>query len=118
MGGDVLLRIAYSNRKVEKYFSDFGEMKKEIPAEWVRKIKKQIDRLAAADTFGDFLSLGLGHPEQLKGQDSGKYSIRITGNVRLIVRPADDGKTVVICEEITVEGVVDYHGDKETWYIS
>lgn len=111
------MRIAYANKRVEKYFSDYGEMKKTIPVEWVRTIKKHIDRLIAADTFGDFLTLGLGHPEPLKGKDNGKYSIHITGNVRLIVRPSDDGKTVVLCEELVVEGVVDYHGDKQTWYI-
>jgi proteic killer suppression protein len=115
-GGD-LLRIKYANRRVEKYFSDYSEMKKRIPADWVRTVKKHIDRLKAADTFGDFLSLNLGHPEPLKGKDIGKYSIRVTGNVRLIVRPSDDGKSVMICEEITMEGVVDYHGDKQTWYI-
>lgn len=112
-----LLRIKYANRRVEKYFSDYSEMKKRIPADWVRTVKKHIDRLKAADTFGDFLSLNLGHPEPLKGKDIGKYSIRVTGNVRLIVRPSDDGKSVMICEEITMEGVVDYHGDKQTWYI-
>lgn len=102
---------------MEKYFSDYSEMKKRIPADWVRTVKKHIDRLKAADTFGDFLSLNLGHPEPLKGKDIGKYSIRVTGNVRLIVRPSDDGKSVMICEEITMEGVVDYHGDRQTWYI-
>ena len=111
------MRISYTNKRVEKYFSDYNEMKKKIPAEWVRTIKKHIDRLKAADNFGVFLSLGLGHPEPLKGKDQGKYSIRVTGNVRLIIKLESDGKTVVFCEEIVMEGVVDYHGDKETWYI-
>ena len=111
------MKILYANKKVEKYFENYVEMKKKIPDDWVRAIKKHIDRLKAADTFGDFLSLRLGHPEQLKGKDAGKYSIRVTGNVRLIVQPSADGKSVVICEEVIVEGVVDYHGGKETWYI-
>ncbi len=110
--------IKYANKRVEKYFSDYSEMKKKIPAEWVRNIKKHIDRIKAAETFGDFLSLGLGHPEPLKGQEAGKYSIHVTGNVRLIVKPYDNGKAVIICEEIIMEGVVDYHGGKQTWYIS
>ena len=42
-------------------------MQKKIPADWVRSVKKTMDRLVAADKFGDFLSLGLGKPEQLKG---------------------------------------------------
>ena len=35
--------------------------------EWVRTIKKHMVRLEAAECFGDFLKLGLGKPEQLKG---------------------------------------------------
>lgn len=111
------MKIRYANKRVEKYFSDYTEMKKKIPSDWVRTIKKHIDRLKAAETFGNFLSLNLGHPEQLKGKDQGKYSRRVRGNVRLIFRPEDDGKAALICEEIVMEGVVDYHGGKQTWFI-
>lgn len=111
------MRITYKNRKVGRYFEDYGEMKKQIPAEWVRTIKKHIDRLMAAEKFGDFLTLNLGHPEPLKGKDAGKYSVRITGNIRLILKPADHSDSVMLCEEIEIEGVADYHGGKETWYI-
>lgn len=112
------MQITYANKKVERFFEDYGEMKKSIPADWVRTIKKHMDRLRAAETFGDFLKLNLGHPEPLKGENSGKYSVRITGNVRLIMRPNETGDAVMICEEVEMEGVVDYHGGKEKWYIS
>ena len=111
------LRITYANARVKRYFEDYGEMKKKIPVQWVRTVKKHIERLKAADTFGDFLKLNLGHPEPLKGNNAGKYSVRITGNVRLIMKPNETGDAVMICEEIEMEGVVDYHGGKESWYI-
>ena len=41
------MRIGYYNQKVEKIFLDFGKMGRKIPAEWVRKIKQHLDRLAA-----------------------------------------------------------------------
>ena len=113
--GDEHLRITYANKNVEKYFTDYREMQKKISFDWVRTIKKHVERLKAAETFGDFLKVGLGHPEPLKGKDAGKYSVHITGNVRLIMQPK--GEAVVICEVIEMEGVVDYHGDQETWYI-
>lgn len=115
--GDGQLRITYASPKVARYFEDYGEMRKKISLEWVRTIKKHIDRLQAMDNFGNFLKLNLGHPEPLQGKDKGKYSLHITGNVRLIIKPSDDGKSVMICNEIEVEGVVDYHGSKESWYI-
>ncbi|MBQ6455431.1 MAG: type II toxin-antitoxin system RelE/ParE family toxin [Eggerthellaceae bacterium] len=111
------MRITYANKRVERFFEDYGEMKKRIPLEWVKAIKKHVDRLQAAPTFGDFLKLNLGHPEALKGKDSGKYSLRVNANVRLIMEPNEQGDAVMISEEIRMEGVVDYHGGKETWFI-
>ena len=49
-------------------------MQKKIPFEWVKTIKKHMDRLKAAECFGDFLALGLGKPNHLKGIS--KFGIR------------------------------------------
>lgn len=103
--------------KVEKYFSDFNKLKKELPADWVRTIKKHLDRMIAANYFGDFLKLGLGRPEQLTGYERIRYSLRVSANARLIIEPNATQDTIMICEEIEIEGVSDYHGDKENWYI-
>ena len=91
-------------------------MKKKIPADWVKTIKKHLNHLEAADNFGIFLSLGLGQ-EQLSGYNSPAYSLRITPNVRMIIEVNANQDEIMICEEIEVEGVCDYHGDKENWYI-
>lgn len=115
--GDCLLKITYANSRVEKYFSDYDKMQKKLPADWVRTIKKHIDRLEAADCFGDFLKLGLGKPEQLTGFKNIRYSLHVAPHVRLIIEPNADQDTIMICSEIEVEGVCDYHGSKENWYI-
>lgn len=111
------MRITYASPKVEKYFSDFNKSKKELPADWVRTIKKHLDRMIAANYFGDFLKLGLGRPEQLTGYERIRYSLRVSANERLIIEPNATQDTIMICEEIEIEGVSDYHGDKENWYI-
>ena len=111
------MRITYANAKVERCFSDFGRLKSILPAEWVRKIKKHLNNLEAADCFGDFLKLGLGRPEQLKGYEQIRYSLRVSANARLIIEPNATQDTIMICEEIEIEGVSDYHGGKENWYI-
>ena len=111
------MKITYANSRVEKYFTDFNKMKKELPSDWVRTIKKHIDRLSAAECFGDFLKLGLGKPEQLKGYKNIRYSLHVAPHVRLIIEPDANQDTIMICEEIEVEGVSDYHGSKENWYI-
>ena len=111
------MQIRYENKRVEKYFEDLTSMKKVISMEWIRTIKKHMDRLNASDTFADFLDLNLGHPEALQGKDLGRYSVRINGNIRLIIRPILNGRSIRDCKEIVIEGVVDYHGGKESWYI-
>ena len=111
------MRITYANPKVEKYFSDFNKLKKALPADWVRAIKKHLNYLEAADCFGDFLKLGLGKPEQLTGYKQIRYSLRVSANARLIIEPNATQDTIMICDEIEIEGVSDDHGDKENWYI-
>lgn len=115
--GDNLLKITYANSKVKKYFSDYSKMQRDLPADWVRTIKKHMDRLIAAECFGDFLALGLGKPEQLTGYSNIRYSLHVAPHVRLIIEPNANQDTVMICTEIEVEGVCDYHGSKENWYI-
>lgn len=113
------LKINYANSKLEKYFNDYRLMQKKIPIEWVRNVKKTMDRLIAAEKFGDFLSLRLGKPERLKGESEHiRYSLHITANARLIIELNATYDTVLICSEIEVEGVCDYHGSKENWYLS
>ena len=111
------MKITYANRKVEKYFTDYSRMKKTLPFEWVRAIKKLMDQLKAADNFGIFLSLGLGKPERLTGYKEIRYSLHVSANVRLIIELNTAEDTVKICQEIEVKGVSDYHGGKDNWYI-
>lgn len=111
------MKITYANSRVEKYFTDYGKLKKKLPADWVRTIKKHMDRLEAAECFGDFLALGLGKPEQLTGYANIRYSLHVAAHVRLIIEPSAKQDAIMICTEIEVEGVSDYHGSKENWYI-
>lgn len=111
------MHIIYTDKRVERYFEDYRLMKRKLPEEWVRSIKKHINRLEAANNFEDFLKLNLGHPEALTGKDTGAYSLRITGNVRLIIVPEGEGESVMDYSEVELKGVVDYHGSKESWYI-
>lgn len=111
------MNITYTNKKLERYFSDYAKLKKKMPIEWVRTIKKHMDRLEAAECFGDFLTLGLGRPELLSGYSDIRYSLHVSSNARLIVKLNAAQDTVEICTEIEVEGVSDYHGSKENWYI-
>ena len=111
------MRISYANKKVEEFFTDYSKMRKKMPFDWVRSIKKIMDHMMAADNFGIILALGLGKPEKLSGYKRVTYSFHVSKNVRLIVELNATEDTIKICEEIEVEGVNDYHGKKDNWYI-
>lgn len=63
------------------------------------------------------MKLGLGKPEQLTGYQNVRYSLHVSPNARLILELNAEQDTVLICDEIEVEGVSDYHGSKDNWYI-
>lgn len=111
------MTIKYANQRIEKFFTNYTKMHQKLPLEWVKTIKKHMDRLVAAETFGDFLKLNLGKPERLTGYKQIRYALHIEKNVRFIIEPNATADTITICSEIEVEGVCDYHGDKENWYI-
>ena len=117
MKDDEQLEITYANQKVKKYFEDYSKLQKKLPFEWVRTIKKHMDRLRAAECFGDFLALGLGKPERLEGYKQIRYSLHVSPHARLIIELNADQDTIMICSEVEIEGVSDYHGSKENWYI-
>lgn len=114
------MEIEYANKAVSRYFMDFGLMGKKRGMDMAKAVKRRFDQLRAADTFLDFLSLGLGKPHQLAANLKGRYGISVTGNIRLIVKPGVeqlDSVSLGKCKTVTIEGVVDYHGTKIEWII-
>lgn len=82
--------------------------------------KKRINQLSASTNLGVFVSLGIGNPHLLQGNLYGYYSISISKNFRLIVKPIAsdfDPKSLQQCETIMVKGIVDYHDGKQEWLI-
>lgn len=109
------MNVLYETGSVSRFFSDFELMKRKLPSDWVRTIKKHLDYLTAADCFGTYFKLGYGHPEPMKPYPN-RFSVHISANVRLILE-LDATSDPAICTTVTVKGVCDYHGNKENWYI-
>ena len=111
------LQIFYASKELEQCFSDQRSIRQILPADWGRTLWKHLLHLKAADCFGDILDLHLGRPEILKGYKQPHGSLRIAGNVRLIIRLEATHFSIRDCTEIEVKGVCDYHGGKDNWYI-
>ena len=60
--------------------------------------------------------------ESLKEDKKGSYSLRVSANYRLIVRPKSkdlSAESLKRCDTLTIEGVIDYHGKgkKFSWIV-
>ncbi len=88
-------------------------MKKEIGMELTKAVKKRYNQIVAFSSFSSFQQSGIGKMESLEGENKGSYSLRISANYRLIVKPkAEDlsAESLRECDTLIIEGVIDYHG--------
>ena len=117
-----MIEIKYDSPRIEKYFSGtkYNDMIKAIGFDLTRATKKRVDQMKAASSFQSYLQYGLGKPEHLSGENSTEYSVRLTGNYRLIFEPISKGlsaEELSHCNTISIKGVVNYHGGKTNWIL-
>ena len=127
--GDIALYIEYEDDEVKGLFDDLNNvynsknlMRKEIGAELARAVKKRYNQITAFSSFSVLRQSGIGKMESLEGDCKGSYSLRISANYRLIVKPkAKDlsAESLKSCDTLIIEGVIDYHGKgkKISWII-
>ncbi len=81
-------------------------------------VKRRLESLAAAPTLEDMRGVpGNCHP--LIGDRAGQFAISLTGSYRLVFRPDQDPTPLLTdggldrqrVTRISIEGIVDYHGD-------
>lgn len=97
-------------------------MKKAIGAELTKAVKKRYNQIVAFSSFSALQQSGIGKMESLEGNRKESYSLHVSANYRLIVKPkAKDrsAETLKKCDTLIIEGVTDYHGKgtKYNWII-
>lgn len=124
-----VLHVEFEDEKVRRLFDDLNDvlhsdnlMKKEIGAELTRAVKKRYNQVAAFSSFSSLQQSGIGKMESLEGERKGSYSLRISANYRLIVKPNTkdlSAESLKECDTLIIEGVIDYHGKgkKFSWII-
>lgn len=122
------MKILYKNNNMEKLFNDLRDHSKNkkklqqlVSMDILRSLKKRIDQLSASPNFYFLIDKHIGKCEALDGQMKQKFSLHVSSNVRLIISPNCDDlnkNSLQQCDELYIEGVVDYHGSKQKWIIS
>jgi len=106
-----LMDVSNTKKKILKFMS----------YDLARNLKNRCDVLKASPHFLFLLNNPIFHFEQLTNNLKGYYSLRLNKNYRLIIEPKHIYTMVLEyekCEEIYIEGVVDYHGKgKNNWLI-
>lgn len=115
--------LEYSTKQIANAFEDMYRspsrrlMARTIGADLARCVKKRADQMRASSSFQEYLDIGLGHPEHLKGRGF-SHSVRLDANNRLIFCPLSESLkrgALLCCHVAEIEGVADYHGRSGKW---
>lgn len=129
MRGGSVLYVEFEDDRVKELFDDLNDipksknlMQREIGAELTRAVKKRYNQIVAISSFLALQQSGLGKLESLEGRNKGSYSLRVSANYRLILKPKTkdlSAESLKNCDTLVIEGVIDYHGKgkKFSWII-
>ena len=119
--------VEYENDKLAELFSDLNDVKhsnhllqKNIGFDLTRSIKKRYNQILSCSSFKELQQSGLGKPESLSGNFTRCFSLRLTANYRLIVKPCSkdlSAESLMNCDTVIIKGVIDYHGKGNDWII-
>ena len=110
------MKILFVSERDKRLFESKSEQVRRFGLDAARKLKARLDDLDAAESMEDMRNLP-GKWEELAGDRAGQFSARLTGALRLVVRPArqpppeqpDLGLDWRAIDSVTVIEVVDYH---------
>lgn len=128
-GDDSVLYIEFEDERVRELFDDLndvqgskGLMRKAIGADLTKSVKKRYNQIISFSSFSALQLSGIGKMESLEGNRKESYSLRVSANYRLIVKPKSKDRgaeSLKKCDTLIIEGVIDYHGKgaKYNWII-
>lgn len=97
-------------------------MKRKIGADFTKTVKKRYNQMISFSTFYALQRSKIGKMESLEGDRKGSYSLTVSANYRLIIKPKakdQSSESLKNCDTFVIEGVIDYHGkgSKNNWII-
>jgi len=115
------MNVKYDNSKIEKVLEDFPTLQKKC-RKHASQIKKRMMELKSFINLQELMNSGLDNPHFETGDLAGLIGWSVNQNVRLLLKideKIDENLMKIIGEikNITVIGVLDYHGGKKNWII-
>lgn len=88
-------------------------MRRKIGQELTKAVKKRYNQMISFSSFYTLQQSGLGKMESLTGNRRGVYSLTVSANYRLLLKPKaqnQSAESLKKCDTLIIEGVIDYHG--------
>lgn len=109
--------LSFASNKLERQLSDAKSMQKAY-GDRARRIQMRLDFLRSATCLADVPNTPPTRRHELDKDWAGHFAVDITGNWRLIFKPAHDpvprmpdgGVDLAKVTAVEIAGVVDYHG--------
>jgi toxin HigB-1 len=110
------MEVNFLNERLKKILQSSSDRKKRYGEPAASKLKARLDDLDAAPNLESMRNLP-GHWEELTNDRKGQLSCRLTGGLRLIVKPTHQplpnkpvgGMDWRAIDQVTILEVVDYH---------
>jgi proteic killer suppression protein len=110
--------IYFSSDKLVAVFNSEKNLRRKY-GQLASKIQQRMSELQAATSLSEVSQLPPARCHELKGSDKGKFSVKLSGNYRLMFEPCNDpiptkedgGIDLTRVTEVCVLDVVDYHLD-------
>ena len=116
------MNITFINKRVEKIILDASFLKKNHQ-NFAKILIERIQLLDALINVQELFNYGIGKPHLLKENFAGRIAWNLNQNYRLILKIEIKDNNNNFAEKLTeieticIEGVCDYHGNKNNWII-
>ena len=115
------MNVRYKNNKIEKILEDYPTLQKKCGKHF-QQIKRRMQQLKSFVSLKEFMNSGLDNPHFEQGDMDGLIGWDVNQNVRLLFQIDEQldetlSQRMGDIKNITVIGVLDYHGGKKNWII-
>ena len=115
------MNVKYKNSKIENILEDYPTLQKKCGKHF-QQIKRRMQQLKSFVSLNEFMNSGFDNPHFETGDMAGKIGWDVNQNVRFLFELDERIDETLFgrmsdIKDITVVGVVDYHGGKKNWII-
>lgn len=92
------MEVSFRTNKLRRAYQEADRAYRQWGEDVGRKYVQRVEVLHNMPTFEGIKQIRAYRPHPLKGERAGEWALDLTGNMRIIVAPSEDGKSVEVKE--------------------